>query len=113
MGNCSSCCAAVEPLTNGQIEYSKVYMPGGDLAQVEAVVRDTVKKRSELRYIWANCDGNNLASLARDIKMQLDERLGLDWMVVVGDFGYEGAHKEDHFVSFYLDGQLFLVAKVI
>lgn len=113
MGNCSSCCEAQDSQDDGQIEFDKVYMPEDLLAQVETVVRDKTKKRSEMPDTWANRDGNDLVSLARDIKLELDERIGPVWMVIVGDFGYEGAHKEDHYVRFYYADKQFVVAKVI
>ena len=115
MGNCSSCCRqAVEPPLRGQIEVIQMHMPEEFIEKVENIVKEKIQKRFEMVDTWANRDGNDQVSLARDIKLELDETLGPAWMVIAGDdFGYDGEHKRDHFARFIYADKEIVIAKVI
>ena len=116
MGNCSSCCRqAEEPPLRGQIEVIQKHMPEELIEKVKNIVKDKIQKRYEMVDTWANRDGNDHVSLARDIKLELDETLGPAWMVIAGDdFGYDGEHMEGHFARFIYDADKeIVIAKVI
>ena len=115
MGNCSSCVQGEEPPLRGQVEVIERYMPDELLEKVENIAKDKVHKRYEMVDTWANRDGNDQVSLARDIKLELDETLGPAWMVIAGDdFGFDGEHKEGYFARFIYDADKeILIAKVI
>merc|ERR1712212_787732 len=106
MGNSCSCCRSPEDPDLDNVRLSTTFMPTDLLEHVIDVAKKVNNKRSR--------EDDSLVSIARHIKLELDENLGPVWQVIVGEnYGYDGAHKKDRFAHFYIGEIEFLIAQII